>query len=78
MTKLKANPIVNGKFWIIEEDGERVGTLTKNNDKTFMYCCDTGTSFLENERQLKNTFTYQGSVLAIKIQKKKEVHTYPN
>ena len=56
MTKLKANPIVNGKFWIIEEDGERVGTLTKNNDKTFMYCCDTGTSFFENERQLKNTF----------------------
>ena len=32
MTRLKANPIVSGKFWIIEEDGERVGPLTKNND----------------------------------------------
>ena len=80
MTRLKANPIVSGKFWIIEEDGERVGTLTKNNDKTFMYCCDTGTSFFENERQLKNTFNdinWGTSISDKDSVKKKEVHTYP-
>ena len=80
MTRLKANPIVSGKFWIIEEDGERVGTLTKNNDKTFMYCRDTGTSFFENERQLKNTFNdinWGTSISDKDSQKKKEVHTYP-
>ena len=52
MTRIKANPIVAGKFWIVEEDGERIGTLSKQEDKTYMYCCNTHTKFYENEKQL--------------------------
>ena len=45
-----------------------------------MYCCDTGTSFFENERQLKNTFNdinWGTSISDKDSEKKKEVHTYP-
>ena len=45
-----------------------------------MYCCDTGTSFFENERQLKNTFNdinWGSSISDKDTEKKKEVHTYP-
>jgi len=52
MTKIKANPIVAGKFWIVEEDGERIGTLSKQEDKSYMYCCNTHTKFYESEKQL--------------------------
>ncbi len=52
MTKIKASPIVDGKFWIVEEDGQRIGTLSKQEDKSYMYCCNTQTKFYESEKQL--------------------------
>ena len=29
MTDLHAKPIVDGKLWVVEQDGERIGTLHK-------------------------------------------------
>lgn|SRR6056300_290585 len=52
MTRIKANPIVAGKFWIVEEDGERIGTLSKQEDKSYMYCCNTQTKLYETEKLL--------------------------
>jgi len=37
MTEIYAKPIVDGKFWIVEKDGEKVGTLhKKENNKIFL------------------------------------------
>ena len=30
MTFLKAKPVLEGKFWIVEDEGQRVGTLRKD------------------------------------------------
>ena len=49
---IKGKSIVAGKFWIVEEDGERIGTLSKQEDKTYMYCCNTHTKFYESEKHL--------------------------
>ena len=35
---IKAKPILKNKFWIIENNGERIGTLSKQEDKRYMYC----------------------------------------
>jgi hypothetical protein len=37
MTDLHAKPIVDGKLWVVEQDGERVGTLHKNENNKYMF-----------------------------------------
>ena len=39
---INAKPILKNKFWIIESNGERIGTLSKEEDKRYMYSCSTG------------------------------------
>ena len=43
--QIKAKPILKNKFWIIESGGERIGTLSKQEDKRYMYSCATGTEY---------------------------------
>ncbi len=52
---IKAKPILKNKFWIVEDNGERIGTLSKQEDKKYMYSCSTGTEFFNNEKEV-NTF----------------------
>ena len=35
---LKAKPIVDGKFWIVEEDGEKVAILHKKENNVCSTC----------------------------------------
>jgi len=77
MTRIKANPIVAGKFWIVEEDGERIGTLSKQEDKTYMYCCNTHTKFYENEKQLTKDVDIEWGIKdAQTVTADKEVHGF--
>lgn len=77
MTRIKANPIVAGKFWIVEEDGERIGTLSKQEDKTYMYCCNTHTKFYENEKQLTRDVDIEWGIKDAKtVTTDKEVHGF--
>ena len=39
---LKAKPIVDGKFWIVEADGEKVGILHKKENTKFMLSSTEG------------------------------------
>lgn len=48
---IKAKPILKDKFWIIEQNGSNVGTLSISED-TYLYSCDTGTHMYSNTRQL--------------------------
>jgi hypothetical protein len=36
MTEYHAKPIVDGKFWIVEQDGVKVGLLHKKENNKFM------------------------------------------
>ena len=79
MTNLKANPIVDNKFWIVEEDGERIGTLSRQEDKSYMYCCNTHTKFYENEKQLTTDIDIEWGVkdASSEVDVEKEVHNFP-
>ena len=35
MTVIQAKPIIANKFWIVEENGERIATLRKNEENFF-------------------------------------------
>jgi hypothetical protein len=42
MTELHAKPIVDGKLWIVEENGIRIGTLQKNESNHYIVSSKNG------------------------------------
>ena len=75
---ITAKPVLDNKFWIMEKDGVRFGTLTINEDK-YMFSGSDGIRFFDNKRQLerklgKTTFEIQEH---INIEPDKNVHNYP-
>ena len=51
---IKAKPILKNKFWIVEKDGERIGTLSKQEDKRYMYSCATGTEYFSDTKSFNS------------------------
>ena len=57
--KLSAKEILKNKFWIVESEGEKVATLSINEDSQYMFSNNTGTRFFKNIKQLsKNLNAY--------------------
>jgi len=52
---LKAKPVLKGKFWIIENDEQRIGTMSWNDDR-YMFSSKIETCFFDNKRQMKKKF----------------------
>jgi hypothetical protein len=52
---IKAKPILKNRFWIVEDEGTRIGTLSKDADG-FVFSKRGEISFFQNESQLKKTF----------------------
>lgn len=52
---IKAKPVLENKFWIVEQEGIRVGTLTKDNDN-FVYSKKGEVQFYNNEKEIFNKF----------------------
>lgn len=77
---LKAKPILKDKFWIVEDEGVRVGTLTKNDDG-FVVTKSGKIDFYKSENHLKKTFGKNFLIASIKDNEdsndKLEVHGYP-
>lgn len=76
--KVVAKEVLGGKFWIVEEDGENVATISYNDEK-YILSDKEGTRFFENQKQLKKTLGNDITWTALKIAKEytKEVHGYP-
>lgn len=55
MTLIQAKPIIDDKFWIVEEQGTRVGTLRKNEDK-FILSNEQGIKVYANKKSITNEF----------------------
>ena len=75
---IKAKPVLEDKFWIMEKDGVRFGTLTVNDDK-YMFSSTEGVRFFDTKRQLekklgKTVFEIQEH---INILPEKIVHNFP-
>jgi hypothetical protein len=42
MTEIHAKPIVDGKFWIVEQDGTKIATLHKKENNKFILSSTNG------------------------------------
>lgn len=76
---IKAKPVLKDKFWIVEEEGVRVGTLSKN-DEGFVVSSKGKIDFYKTENQLKKKFG-KGFLVANITENnsdaKLEVHGFP-
>ena len=75
---LKAKPVLRNKFWIVEDEGVRIGTLSKE-DEGFVVTSKGKIDFYKNERQLTKTFGKNFLIANIKDTNtsSKDVHGYP-
>lgn len=75
---IKAKEILDGKFWIVEDNGVKVGTISLSDDR-FLFSSNSGTRFFDNEKQLKKTLGKNLEWLRSNITEldaKKEVHGF--
>ena len=55
MMTLKAKPVLKDKFWIVEDNGEKIGTMSWNDDR-YMFSSSAETCFFDNTKQMKKKF----------------------
>lgn len=77
---IKAKPVLNDKFWIIEDNGIRIGTLVKEED-SFVLNQQGKISLYDNRNQLVKQFGNDFLIAKITPPERKEddlfVHGYP-
>ena len=56
MTEIHAKPIVDGKFWIVEQDGSKVATLHKKENNKFVLSSTTGEVMFNRKQDLTKQF----------------------
>ena len=63
MTRLKlyAKPILENRFWILESNGEKIGTICKQEDRRYMFSCEQGTRLYDNQPNWKKVLQEIGS-----------------
>ena len=54
MTELKAKPVIKNKFWIVEQDGEKVATIQAVDQGGFVYVHDDHRETFPTVKLLKN------------------------
>jgi len=80
MTELHAKPVIDGKFWIVEDQGNKVGILKVTEQKKYVFSSKDNITTFDNKKKLFETF---GTNFFVKeqIQKTivvdKTVHEYP-
>ena len=74
---ISAKEVLKNKFWIVEENGQSVGTLSAN-EECYTYSCKTGTQVFPTMTQLKKHLGKISWSSADKPAKQEfEVHGFP-
>ena len=79
---LIAKPVLKDKFWIVEQNGERVGTMSYNEEQRYMFSSAAETCFFDNTRQMKRKFGIDiewgdATTNIESVTPDKEVHGFP-
>ena len=56
MTEIHAKPVIENKFWIVEENGSKIATLRKNEDDRFVLSNELGVKIYDNKESLTRQF----------------------
>ena len=61
-----AKPVIDGKFWIVENDGNKIGTLQKDEENRFVLNSSSTRSIYEDMKSLEKQFGKNFFVSALK------------
>ena len=75
MTEIHAKPVIENKFWIVEENGSKIATLRKNEDDRFVLSNELGVKIYDNKESLTRQF---GKDFFIARIIKEANNSYPN
>ena len=53
---IKTKTILKDKFWILEDNGVRIGTISLADENRFMFSDSKGTTYFDSKKALKKTF----------------------
>lgn len=56
MTLIQAKPIIENKFWIVEENGQRIATLRKNEENFFVLSNENNVTRFKDKKELQKQF----------------------
>ena len=56
MTDLHANPIIDDKFWIVEQGGEKIATLRKDEENRFVMSNISGIKIFNTKKEITKQF----------------------
>lgn len=56
MTEIHAKPIIENKFWIVEQDGNKIATLRKDEENRFVLSNYSGIKIFDNKEKLTDQF----------------------
>lgn len=79
---ITAKPVLKDKFWIVENNGEKMGTLSWNDDR-YLFTSNSETCFFDNKRQIKKKFgmefifTDAADRLPVDTNQQYKIHNYP-
>lgn len=81
MTEIHAKPIVDGKFWVVEENGVKVATLSKKDNNKFILSSANGELMFNKKDELTKQFGSEFFLKSVKVKVSKidtnECHGYP-
>jgi hypothetical protein len=81
IAELHAKPIVDGKFWIVEQNGEKVATLHKKENNKFILSSTTGEVMFNKKQDITKQFGDDFFLTSSKVKvvnlEPKECHGYP-
>lgn len=80
---IKAKPVLENKFWIVEDEGIRIGTLSVSDDRYVLSSKRDGVRFFDNKRQLERILgktVFEKKIVSTPTETKadKEVYGYPS
>lgn len=56
MTEVHAKPVVDGKFWIVEEQGNKIGVLKVTEQKKYVFSSKDKITTFDNKKKLFEVF----------------------
>lgn len=81
MTDLHAKPIVDGKLWVVEQDGERIGTLHKKENNKYMLSAKNGEHYFNKKSEITqkfgDNFFLKGIKTTVSHSTENECHGFP-
>ena len=81
VTDIHAKPIVDGKFWIVEEGDTKVGVLKITEQKKYVFSSKDSVTVFDNKKKLFEKFGSNFFIkknTEVKKEVEKEVHGYPS